>query len=49
MVTINCSVRTRAYAGIPERAELNGREHCNTITSVAKDNLIIEIYATSNI
>lgn len=49
MLSINCSVRTRSYAGIPMSAELNNRRYSNTITSVQKDNLILEVYEVSEI
>lgn len=42
MICYSCAIRTRTYAGIPMRIELSSFIGIsNTITSVAKDSLIL--------
>lgn len=47
-MNFNVSVRTRTYAGIPMRAEINNNGFCNAITSVSKDTMIMEVYEICN-
>jgi len=46
-IVLIAAVRTRAYAGIPMTLELGGNI-CNTITSVPKDNYVLEFYRTED-
>lgn len=44
----NPSIRGRSTDNYEQRMEIIGGGHTCTITSVAKDNLILEIYETDN-
>lgn len=44
---LSCALRTRAYAGIPQRLEIGGAEIANSLTTAAKDSMVIELTNTT--
>lgn len=44
MRVLTAALRTRAYAGISQKIEISGTIVSNTITSVQKDCMVVEVY-----